>query len=133
MVWASLLGFVFFGEVPDGWTLVGATLVVAAGIVSVRRVRASPTASRARGGVSRRSWTQFELPVSKPRAPSGIDAETKGAEAGAEIEVEAEADAGAEVGAEAKAEAEAGGEVVLVVDAARRDSKEILDDNGVII
>lgn len=39
LVFASFWGFVFFGEVPDLWTIIGMVLIVAAGLVvlSVRR------------------------------------------------------------------------------------------------
>ena len=32
LVWATLLGVVMFGDVPDGWTIVGAAIVVASGL-----------------------------------------------------------------------------------------------------
>ena len=32
LVWAGLWGWLFFGTVPDGWTILGATIIVAAGI-----------------------------------------------------------------------------------------------------
>ena len=32
LVWATLLGFVVFGDVPDGWTILGAAIVVASGL-----------------------------------------------------------------------------------------------------
>ena len=39
LVWAALLGVVVFGDIPDGWTLLGAAIVVASGIYSWRRER----------------------------------------------------------------------------------------------
>ena len=39
LVWAALLGAVVFGDVPDGWTLVGAAIVVASGLYSWHRER----------------------------------------------------------------------------------------------
>lgn len=32
LVWASLWGWLFFGAVPDRWTIVGAVIIVTAGI-----------------------------------------------------------------------------------------------------
>ena len=39
LVWAALLGVVVFRDVPDGWTLLGAAIVVASGIYSWGRER----------------------------------------------------------------------------------------------
>ncbi len=39
LVWAALLGVVVFGDIPDGWTLLGAAIVVASGLYSWRRER----------------------------------------------------------------------------------------------
>lgn len=39
LVWAALLGIAVFGDIPDGWTLLGAAIVVASGIYSWRRER----------------------------------------------------------------------------------------------
>lgn len=35
--WATLLGLVVFGQFPDGWTIIGATIVVASGLYSIYR------------------------------------------------------------------------------------------------
>jgi len=32
MVWAALIGFFLFHEVPDFWTITGALMIVAAGL-----------------------------------------------------------------------------------------------------
>jgi drug/metabolite transporter (DMT)-like permease len=32
LVWATLFGFIVFGELPDGWTIVGALIIVASGL-----------------------------------------------------------------------------------------------------
>ena len=32
LVWATVLGVVVFGDVPDGWTIAGAAIVVASGL-----------------------------------------------------------------------------------------------------
>ena len=37
LVWASLLGFVAFGEVPDAWTLIGGAVIVTAATYIARR------------------------------------------------------------------------------------------------
>ena len=37
LIWATALGFVVFGDLPDGWTIVGAVLIVAAGLYVFRR------------------------------------------------------------------------------------------------
>lgn len=40
LLWAIALGFLVFGNLPDGWTLLGATIVVGAGIFTLLRERA---------------------------------------------------------------------------------------------
>ncbi len=37
MVWALLFGFLIFGDLPDAWTLLGAGVVVLAGLYVLRR------------------------------------------------------------------------------------------------
>ena len=44
-VWAVLVGYLFFGDVPDKWTLTGATIIIASGIYAWHRERV-----RAAGG-----------------------------------------------------------------------------------
>ncbi|WP_299361266.1 DMT family transporter [uncultured Paracoccus sp.] len=44
LIFAATLGYVFFDERPDGWTLIGATLIVLAGLYSIWRE------TRLRGG-----------------------------------------------------------------------------------
>jgi drug/metabolite transporter (DMT)-like permease len=39
LVWASLIGFTIFGEIPDSWTIVGAAIIVGAGGYVVWRER----------------------------------------------------------------------------------------------
>lgn len=39
LLWAVILGFVAFGDLPDGWTLVGSAIVVASGIYTLLRER----------------------------------------------------------------------------------------------
>lgn len=37
LIWATILGFLIWHELPDGWTLAGATLLVASGIYIIER------------------------------------------------------------------------------------------------
>lgn len=39
LLWAILLGYLVFGNLPDGWTLIGAAIVVGAGIFMLLRER----------------------------------------------------------------------------------------------
>jgi drug/metabolite transporter (DMT)-like permease len=39
LVWVSTLGFLIFGEVPDGWTVVGAAFIVGSGLYTAHRER----------------------------------------------------------------------------------------------
>jgi drug/metabolite transporter (DMT)-like permease len=39
LVWASILGFLIFGEVPDLWTVVGAAIIIASGLYTAHRER----------------------------------------------------------------------------------------------
>jgi len=39
LVWVALLGFLVFGDVPDGWTILGAAIVVASGLYTWRHDR----------------------------------------------------------------------------------------------
>ncbi len=41
LIWALLLGFFVFGEIPDGWTIIGSTIVVGMGIFTFYRERVS--------------------------------------------------------------------------------------------
>jgi drug/metabolite transporter (DMT)-like permease len=41
LVWAALLGFVMFGDVPDRWTILGAAIVVASGLYTWHHDRRS--------------------------------------------------------------------------------------------
>ncbi|MFM7335892.1 MAG: DMT family transporter [Tabrizicola sp.] len=40
LLWAIVLGLIVFGDFPDGWTLLGAAIVVAAGLFTLWRERA---------------------------------------------------------------------------------------------
>ena len=37
LLWATLIGFVMFGDLPDRWTIVGAVIIVAAGLYVLHR------------------------------------------------------------------------------------------------
>jgi drug/metabolite transporter (DMT)-like permease len=39
IVWAVIIGFFVFGEVPDMWTVAGALLIMATGIYTLRADR----------------------------------------------------------------------------------------------
>lgn len=39
LVWAAILGFAVFGEVPDGWTMAGAAIVIGSGVFTIYRER----------------------------------------------------------------------------------------------
>jgi drug/metabolite transporter (DMT)-like permease len=39
LLWVSILGFLVFGEVPDGWTVTGAVFIVASGLYTAHRER----------------------------------------------------------------------------------------------
>ncbi|MEW6641284.1 MAG: DMT family transporter [Pseudomonadota bacterium] len=38
-IWATLLGYMVFGDVPDGWTFVGAAIIIASGLYTAHRER----------------------------------------------------------------------------------------------
>jgi drug/metabolite transporter (DMT)-like permease len=48
LIWAGLLGYFLFGELPDGWTALGMTMIVASGLYTLHRerVRKSDVATR---------------------------------------------------------------------------------------
>ena len=39
LIWALLLGFFVFGDVPDGWSMLGAVIIVASGLFTFYRER----------------------------------------------------------------------------------------------
>lgn len=48
LVWAALAGYIFFGEVPDSWTVAGAVLIAASGLYIFHRERSlAETAAKA--------------------------------------------------------------------------------------
>ena len=46
LVWAALLGVLMFGDVPDGWTLAGAAIVVASGLYTWNHDRRAANAAK---------------------------------------------------------------------------------------
>jgi drug/metabolite transporter (DMT)-like permease len=46
LLWMTIAGFLAFGALPDGWTVVGAAIIVASGLYSVWRERRRATAIR---------------------------------------------------------------------------------------
>ena len=51
LIWAIILGVLVFGDIPDGWTLIGATVVVVTGIYTFYRERKLMRAAVAAGCV----------------------------------------------------------------------------------
>ena len=43
LLWGTLIGFLMFGDLPDRWTIVGAGIIVAAGLYVLHRERRSQT------------------------------------------------------------------------------------------
>ncbi len=56
IIWATLFGMIFFGERPDGWVAVGASVIIASGIFVVWRE-------------SRSNTTSVNTPVLRVRSP----------------------------------------------------------------
>jgi drug/metabolite transporter (DMT)-like permease len=57
LLWAILLGIVLFDEIPDSWTMVGSTIVIAMGLYTFHRERRS---RKAASTVTASSATNFE-------------------------------------------------------------------------
>ncbi len=55
LLWALILGLVVFGDWPDGWTLIGAAIVVGAGVFTLLRERAVRRAEAVSSRQTRRS------------------------------------------------------------------------------
>lgn len=47
LVWAAIIGFLIWGEIPDGWTVLGAAIIVAGGIYIIERTPRKPPAGAA--------------------------------------------------------------------------------------
>lgn len=41
LLWGTMYGFLIFGQLPDGWTLLGALILVATGVYTIRRESAA--------------------------------------------------------------------------------------------
>ena len=46
LVWAAVLGFIMFGDLPDAWTMVGAAVVIASGLYDWHRERLRRSGTR---------------------------------------------------------------------------------------
>jgi len=49
LIWAGALGYLVFGALPDGWTIVGACIIAASGLYTAYRERVRMLEARARG------------------------------------------------------------------------------------
>ena len=47
LVWVAVMGAVFYGDFPDGWTLLGAAIIVASGLYTWHRDRVDPSDAQA--------------------------------------------------------------------------------------
>jgi drug/metabolite transporter (DMT)-like permease len=39
LIWATLLGFIIFGDLPDTWTIMGAIIIISSGLYLIKRER----------------------------------------------------------------------------------------------
>ena len=39
LIWATIWGWLVFGQLPDGWTWIGAAIIVATGLYTLHRER----------------------------------------------------------------------------------------------
>jgi drug/metabolite transporter (DMT)-like permease len=46
LVWATLLGWLVFGDIPDRWTIIGAAIVVASGLYTWHHDRMAAPVTR---------------------------------------------------------------------------------------
>ena len=47
VIWATLMGWLAFGEFPDNWTIAGGVVIVLAGLYAMHRERAAVLRARA--------------------------------------------------------------------------------------
>jgi drug/metabolite transporter (DMT)-like permease len=55
IVWMLALGFFVFGDLPDRWTMVGASVVIASGLYLLYRERVRSAEARVAGDASQSS------------------------------------------------------------------------------
>ena len=48
LLWAALLGFIVFGDLPDMWTTIGAVIVAGSGVYILHRERIAAATDKAR-------------------------------------------------------------------------------------
>ena len=53
LLWATTLGYLVFGNLPDGWTWVGAAVIIASGLYTAHRERVRLREARAKAASSR--------------------------------------------------------------------------------
>lgn len=68
LIWAIILGIVFFGEVPDAWTLTGSAIVVGTGVYTFYRERVQLRRARAAEALPRPEIAAAANPIAAPRA-----------------------------------------------------------------
>ena len=39
LIWATLLGFFLFGDLPDAWTITGTLIIISSGLYLIKRER----------------------------------------------------------------------------------------------
>ena len=39
LIWATLLGFILFGDLPDAWTITGTLIIISSGLYLIKRER----------------------------------------------------------------------------------------------
>jgi drug/metabolite transporter (DMT)-like permease len=64
LVWATVLGFLVFGDLPDQWTLLGAVIIVGSGLYVFARERAQARAAQASISTSKSGRTSAEMTTS---------------------------------------------------------------------
>lgn len=71
LIWAALLGFLVFGEIPTVWTLIGGVVIFFGGFyVALRERRAEQLADRERHGAGARAYSEHAH-AAQPRVTAG--------------------------------------------------------------